>query len=74
MKKACKNILSALLCAVLLCGSALAFDLEAFWTQNGAALEGKGVFQYGVHEFQDRPDARAGAQRLGLRAGGGLGA
>lgn len=53
MKKACKNILSALLCAVLLCGSALAFDLEAFWTQNGAALEGKGVFRYGVHEFQD---------------------
>ena len=53
MKKACKNILSALLCAVLLCGSALAFDLEAFWAQNGAALEGKGVFRYGVHEFQD---------------------
>ena len=53
MKKGCKRVLSALLCAVLLCSSALAFDLEAFWTQNGAALEGKGVFQYGVHEFQD---------------------
>ena len=53
MKKGCKRVLSALLCAVLLCGSALAFDLEAFWAQNGAALEGKGVFRYGVHEFQD---------------------
>ena len=40
MKTGCKRVLSALLCAVLLCGSALAFDLEAFWTQNGAALEG----------------------------------
>lgn len=53
MKSRLRQVLSALLCAALLAGNAMAFDSEAFWQKNGGALEAKGVYQYGVHEFQD---------------------
>lgn len=53
MKKLLVSALSVILLLSVFAVPALAFDSEAFWEQNGAALAAKGVHQYGEHAFQE---------------------
>lgn len=53
MKVRLTRMLLALLCMAAFMGSATAFDSEAFREKNADALETKGVFLYGTHEFRE---------------------
>lgn len=48
-----KQVLAVLLCAAMLAGNAFALDSEALREKHGDSLEAKGIFLYGIHEFQE---------------------